>query len=262
MNSLTLIENKQQMNSALLPQTLDDLLFRKNVRPGFYVARGERSLTRLVMERVVWLLEREIKGTLSSKSVTSQIGQLFWVDSGNSFEPYYVAQQAAKHGVDPKRVLRAINVARPFTAFQFQQMLSKVPRSSVWFSSQDVFSPPQHPLSPLCGEGGRPASLASPASTASVSRCWPLVIVSDLMGLFYDAELPVRDSERAFKEFLIQLTALSQRAIVMAMMPHSDVPSHQAHLIPHVLRHAHLLHAPRFEWSESLPERRVANAGW
>src|SRR5262249_3007551 len=126
----------------------------------------------------------------------SHAGRLFWVDSGNSFNAYHVARAAAVNGLDPRRVLRAINVARPFTAFQLQQMVEKIPSG---------------PFNPL-------------------------VICSDIQALFYDRELPECDSLRSFHRFVAGVMRLQERAVVLALLHQAEPQPSRRAFLPRLLK--------------------------
>ncbi|MCB4757540.1 MAG: hypothetical protein LHV69_11020 [Elusimicrobia bacterium] len=198
---------------------MKEMFTHGNVPPGFYVASGSYDLISRVSEKLVDLIERESRlemGGLSSRSRLS-IGRLFWIDSGNLFDPYYVSQQAAKRGLDPHRVLRSIQIARPFTAFQFQRMLSEVPAGrSLSVESGSSSVPGQKPVHRI--------GLA------------PLVVISDLMALFYDEEARYEDVQRAFKDFLVGLYPLRQRAVVLGLLLHRAAPPRRGHFLPQVLK--------------------------
>ncbi len=215
------------MWSALPSMNLDSLIVSDPVERGLYVASGGREMVPAVLDRLVRLLDAENNlpdstapavptFNLTGKPAypayrywrrNSRIGQIIWVDSGNLFDPYFVARQSRKRALDPTRILRTIKVGRPFTAFQYQQMLDRIPK---------------------------------PALYAHTPAMWwtPLVIISDLMGLFYDPDLPADALTRAFREFMIRLTFLRQRAIVLALHMDHAVPQDRHHLLPEVLKMA------------------------
>jgi hypothetical protein len=240
---------------------LDNLIVADPVERGLYVATGGKEMVPVVLDKLVRLLDAENNSpdTVPSENHpsysayrywrrNSRIGQLIWIDSGNMFDPYFVTRQARKRYLDPVRVLRAIKVGRPFTAFQFQQMLDRVPKPALW-------APTSVPATP-------DASLNKPMSgdlRNSQAVWWtPLVIISDLMGLFYDPDLSEDALVRAFREFMIRLTFLRQRAIVLALLnDHQVVPDGRHHLLPEVLKLARRVSAPSLE----IPETRLVTAG-
>ncbi len=137
---------------------------------------------------------------------------MIWIDAGNSFDPYGVSVSARRRGTDPRAILKAIQVARPFTAFQLHQIISKVPQS---------FPP-------------------------------PLVIISDFMGLFYDENLPDRDLNRAFRDFQSRLGELGRRAVVIGLAVNRPVPVSRNHLLPQVLGLARRVFMPACTAREDL----------
>ncbi len=215
---------------------MDNLVSSGSVPNGFYVASGTRELTRQVLTRVVDLFKTEFESSSleTAQDQQSHVGRLFWIDSGNSFDAFHVARAAAERRLDPKRVLRAIQVARPFTAFQFQQMLEKVPK----------------------------ASRLSLSPTESIQ--WrPLVIISDLMGLFYDDEIQEKDVQRAFRKFVDSLAALGDRALVIALCIDHSIPYQRRAFVSQALQAARRVNVmPPISIPVHHPLPLVANGGW
>jgi hypothetical protein len=79
--------------------------------PGLYVTLGPRNL-------VGWALEM-ISKTLADPS------RIVWVDAANAFNAYIVSMAARSVLKDPAHVLRSYHVARPFTAYQLEAMISE-----------------------------------------------------------------------------------------------------------------------------------------
>jgi len=239
------------MWSALPAVSLENLIVPGPVERGFYVAVEEGDLAPTVSKKLVELLDTEhsvpspaprslgVGGSKISYSPmrywrrNSRIGQLIWVDSGNRFDPYQLSVEAKKRKLDPTRVLRAIKVGRPFTAFQYQQMLDRIPNPALWAPNAPEG---ESVLSPRAGRGGLSHSQA----------VWwtPLVIISDLMGLFYDPDLPEDALIRAFRSFMIRLSFLRQRAIVLALLRNGEPPANRRHLLPDVLKLARRISEP------------------
>lgn len=180
------------MNNQSLVRWQNRLLESWPAPQGFYVVPG----TSKAIVDVEDLLVRFIGTNL--KKATLPIGPVFWIDSGNYFNAYSLSDQARRRGFDPKIILRALKIARPFTAFQFQQMLDKVPFSA---------------------EGDKP----------------PFVFISDLMGLFYDPDIQEDDLKRATREFLIKLLRLKRRAVVLSLLIDRPVPPLRASLLARIL---------------------------
>lgn len=210
MNNMNAAVLKNEQESAA-PLALQDLFAHGQVSPGLYVASGTRDLVQFVSEKVVELLNFEFRHAAADVKQESMLGKLMWVDSGNTFDPYSIARMAVQNRMDPKRVLRAIQVARPFTAFQFHQMLEKIPGGAVWSS------------------GTREPAV----------QFTPLVIISDLLALFYDPELQEKDRERAIGEFLQGLAILKRKAVVVALMMNHVPPASCRFLPSAVLQLAH-----------------------
>lgn len=255
MRSYTII-NKPVSNTTLgghaalpLITKLQDLITAGPVPRGFYVATGGRDLADQVQERLVDLLwkysVRHAGETNADEGVSfshvgrrpSQIGQLIWVDSGNIFDPYHMSTLARQRGMNPARVLRAVKVGRPFTAFQFQQMLERIPNPALWAYPEGEGMPQAELPSAFSREVAALDENAVVDVRAPNAVWWtPLVVISDLMGLFYDPELPEDDLYRAFREFLTRLAHLRDRAIVLALLHDHVVPPARRHLLQEVLR--------------------------
>jgi hypothetical protein len=177
------------------------------VERGFYIGHGTRGLIPLVLDALVAkMCDNHPRGTgRDPRRQSAVIDRLFWIDSGNVFDSYRVAAAARQRGLDPLPFLRAIRVARPFTAFQFHEMLTRIP-------------------------------IDSPNP--------PLVIISDLTGLFYDSEITDPDVERAFRRFMERLGELKRRAIVLGLLLDNVAPPTRQHFLPALLAQARHVIAP------------------
>lgn len=222
---------------------IEDVLATGPVERGLYVAEGPRDLTYRVFDGLAELIRRQSllhsplssfegqASTLRSLGVgghrrQSHIGQILWIDSGNVFDPYYLSAVARQKGVNPSRALRAVRVGRPFTAFQYHQMLANVPNAA-------LVAPLHPPINPA-DFGGRAPALRSLGEGGAF--WWtPLVVISDLIGLFYDPELPEDDMRRAFYQFLLRLSFLKEKAIVLAVLQEEQAPKGREDLLPRLL---------------------------
>ncbi len=248
------------MWSALPSVTLDKLIVPGPVERGLYVASGSADLMQSTLKRLVDLLDVEhstehIPDIPTSKlgysahrywRRNSRIGQLIWIDSGNQFDPYGISREAKRRGLDPMRILRTIKVGRPFTAYQFQQMLERVPNPALWAPDKGL---------PTLPERVRAEGLVN-----SQAVWWtPLVVISDLMGLFYDPDLPQDALIRAFRSFMIRLAFLRQRAIVLAFLnDHIRPPADRQHLLADVLKMARRVSEPTQQLSK-FPVPRISS---
>ncbi len=226
------------MWSALPSVALENLIVPGPVERGFYVAPGGGELVPAVTKKLVDLLDVE-SASVTEPAVplyklrysqtrywrrNSRIGQLLWIDSGNIFDGYGLSMEARKRRLDPNRILRAVKVTRPFSLLQFQQMLERVPNPALWAPNNSGFPPlPER----VRGEGLK----------NSQAVWWtPLVIISDLMGMFYDPNVSEESVIRAFRSFMIRLSFLRQRAIVLAFLRNEPAPLTRQHLLPDVLK--------------------------
>lgn len=132
-------------------------------RPGYDLAVGPDGFPS-------WALAALVPGLIGG-------GRVMWVDASNRFDLYGLARAARARGADPNQVLRRIELARPFTAFQLEKMVSKL-----------LTLPHRRP-----------------------------VVLSDPLALFYDDELPLADARRLFAFFLDRITRLDRPALVLAL---------------------------------------------
>jgi len=79
--------------------------------PGLYITLGPQNL-------IGWALDM-ISRTLADPS------RIVWVDAANAFNAYIVSIAARSALKDPTQVLRSYHVARPFTAYQLEAMVSE-----------------------------------------------------------------------------------------------------------------------------------------
>lgn len=104
-----------------------------------------------------------------------------FIDGGNSFDPYAVAEIARWHGLDSRHVLENTYVSRAFTAYQ---------------------------LSSLIFEKLEPFLKAKEAK---------LLFVSDISTLFFDRDVPKNEAKDLFMKVCTRLSAIaeSKQAIVV-----------------------------------------------
>ncbi len=95
---------------------------------------------------------------------------VFWIEGRHGFDAHALGKMARARGLDPKGVLSRVQLARPFSAFQIEALVTK---------KLPALAP------------SRP------------------VILSDPLSLFYDEELPEKDARRTFAGFLDGLKALA-----------------------------------------------------
>jgi len=105
-----------------------------------------------------------------------------FVDGGNSFNPYLVADIARSHGLDPRKALERIYVSRAFTAYQL---------SSLVLERLEPF---------LNGKKSK------------------LLVVSDIASLFFDRDIPKTEAKDLFMKVCAKLSdiAAKKQVIVLA----------------------------------------------
>jgi hypothetical protein len=105
-----------------------------------------------------------------------------FVDGGNSFSPYLVAEVARGYGLEPRSVLEGIYVSRAFTAYQLSSLI-------------------QEKLEPFLN-----------------SKRAGLLVVSDVTSLFFDEDIPKTEAKDLFIKVCAKLSeiAAKKRSIVAA----------------------------------------------
>lgn len=104
--------------------------------------------------------------------------RVYWLDVGNRFDAYGLGRTARNQGIDPRKALAGIQLARPFNVFQLETMVrSKLP--AIW--------------------RGEP------------------VILSDPLAPFLDEDLPLEEMERMLPRFLDALHRLPAQWIILGV---------------------------------------------
>jgi len=86
-------------------------LLPRPLKPGLYSAVGDQDL-------ISWSL-RAIAITFAPAR------RIVWIDAANQFNAHWIAQSARAFHKDSKEVLRSFKYARPFTAFQLENMVNQ-----------------------------------------------------------------------------------------------------------------------------------------
>jgi hypothetical protein len=137
-------------------------------RPGLYEVLGPRDV-------IPWALQR-ITQTVSPQPI-------IWIDAANKFNAHWVALAARAQYKDVNRVLRSYSVARPFTAYQLEAMVT-----------QKLV----------------PAAL----------RCRALFsVIADPLSLYEGAEGRDTQVRQSFRRFIDGLRAAATRTAVVLLMP-------------------------------------------
>ncbi|HEX7482964.1 MAG TPA: hypothetical protein VF350_05820 [Candidatus Bathyarchaeia archaeon] len=114
---------------------------------------------------------------------------VIFIDGGNNFRLYQIAQLTQIHHLNPKKVLDNIYISRAFTAYQATSLIT-------------------HQL--------------KDAIKAYNSK---LVIISDIAGFFLDKDIPEYEAQRIFSQVITYLSNFAretQTIIIATYPPHAD----------------------------------------
>ncbi len=100
---------------------------------------------------------------------------VIFVDGGNTFNPYLVSAVAREFGLDPKSKLEQVFVSRAFTAYQLSALVLETLEDAL-----------KHYRSKL-------------------------VVISEIISLFLDRDVPTRESLEVFKKMMFHLADLAIR---------------------------------------------------
>lgn len=125
--------------------------------------------------------------------LTYQLGGLnsnvVFIDGGNTFELYRIAQLAKMHQLPPKQVLDNIYISRAFTAYQLVDLIiQKMELARKKFNSK-------------------------------------VIIVSDLTGFFLDKDIPEFEAKRLFSQATTYLSNFARKnniALIATYLPHRN----------------------------------------
>lgn len=137
--------------------------------PGLFVTLGPEWL-------ITWALEQITKTIVCPARVV-------WVDAANAFNAYIVAIAARTAAKDPTAVLRSYQVARPFTAFQLETMISE--KTLRMAQASDVL----------------------------------LSVVADPLRLFVDAEGRDTQIQQCYRRFIRGLKKVAEQRPVLVLSP-------------------------------------------
>jgi len=113
---------------------------------------------------------------------------VIFVDGGNSFRLYQVSRIAQLHQLDPRQVLERIYISRAFTAYQMTSLILERLNESIRLRSK-------------------------------------LVIISDIVGLYLDKDIPSREAKEVFSQLTLYLSRFSQEnglIVIVTCLPHYD----------------------------------------
>lgn len=159
----------------------DDLVGR--IEPGnFVVLHGSRHC--LALSELLGLRAQTASRFSRNRSYS------IFIDAGNSFDPYLLAEFAKQQNIDPKLALQHIIISRPFTIYQLAALvLKELPKTIAQFNPK-------------------------------------LVVVSDLLQLFNDPALDAEESQKLVKEIVdfFRSIARDEGIITMATCFRDSLP--------------------------------------
>ena len=179
------------IQTTIVNPTLSQPLFPLNIRgvkdifPGFTlgdfaVLEGSASLSLASLLCVKAQLPTQLGGLQSS---------VIFIDGGNTFRLYQIAQITQIHQLDPNKILGNIFISRAFTAYQIATLIE------------------DH------------------LEDAIEKYKAKLVIVSDLAGFFLDKDIPDFEAQRIFSQvttFLSNFARVSKIIVIATFPPHMD----------------------------------------
>lgn len=118
-------------------------------------------------------------------------GSVIFIDGGNTFRLYQIAEFARIHHLSPKKVLDNIYISRAFTAYQATALITNQLKETIQKYNAK------------------------------------LVIISDIAGFFLDKDIPEVEAQRIFSHTATYLSnfARENKIIVIATYPqHADTP--------------------------------------
>jgi hypothetical protein len=104
--------------------------------------------------------------------------RIVFLSADNRFDPYSISRLAKVYGTNPEQILRRIMIARAFTAYQFAEMIARLPADS---SSHD------------------------------------LVVVSGPCSAFFDEDISHVDAARLFYRVLWQIIDLAREGMTLLL---------------------------------------------
>jgi hypothetical protein len=124
-----------------------------------------------------------VRSQLSTKKGGLNSNVIF-IDGGNTFDLYTVSYIAQEYGLDPKQVLEKIYISRAFTAYQLTSLiLEKLKEALVNFEAK-------------------------------------LVIISDIIGLYLDRDVPKTEAVDVFYKITNYLPKLAQENKLIVIATH------------------------------------------
>jgi hypothetical protein len=225
------------MWSALPVVELSDLISPDPVERGLYVARSQDVTPAHVLSQLVSLLAYESRDVETAPARTGQlrytpnrawrrcsrIGHLIWMDTNHSFDTQHVISESRKAKLEPTRILRTVKVWRPYDALQLVRLLDRIPNPALW--------------APNTSKGDILNRSERGDLSGSQALWWtPLIIIPDMLSMFCDEKLSEMQMVSLYRSFVIQLSFLRQRAIVLGLFNETALPANRRPLLAEVIK--------------------------
>ena len=126
---------------------------------------------------------------------------VIFVDGGNTFNPYLISTVAREFGLDPKSALERVFVSRAFTAYQLSALVLETLEDALRrYRSK-------------------------------------LVLISEIVGLFLDRDVPTKEALEVFNKMMFHLADLAiRRNIIVASTCSNDGRSKRLGFLESILR--------------------------
>jgi len=155
------------------------------VFPGFQ--RGDFAVLygHPLCEKLCFLLGVRCQLSLKRGGLNSRV---VYIDGGNTFDPYAVSAMAQEYGAEPRSVLEGIVISRAFTAYQLTALMSE---------------------------------RLEEALKQYRAR---LVIVSDIIGLFLDRDVPEQEGKEVLAKTTQRLSDIASKRHTIVIASHFPRP--------------------------------------
>lgn len=149
-----------------------------NVFPGFRVGEFAVLHGQSLVKTLTFLLSVRCQLSTEEGGLNSTV---IYLDGGNTFNPYAISAIAQQNDVDPRTTLERIFVSRAFTAYQLSALIFETLENA------------------LKEYGSK------------------LVLISDIMSLFLDSDVPTKEALEIFSKAVSYLSELVTKRKVMVI---------------------------------------------